>query len=734
MASKASRASRAPHVGAPAPPRAALAPGALVTGDFAMPAAAIFVGALVLRLIHLWQMRGTPYFATLLGDGRGYDQWAQRLATGDWVGTDVFYQAPLYPYFLGVIYAVAGHDLMAVRVVQAVLGSLAAILVAFAAARLVSRRAGIAAGVIVATYAPAIFFDGLIQKSVLDVFFVAVALAAIAGLATGEHDRKRLWFVLGVTLGALALTRENALVLVAVVSVWAWTGVAHARVTRAAALGLFAAGLAVVLAPVAVRNAAVGGGLYLTTSQFGPNFYIGNHAGADGSYTALKFGRGSPEYERLDATELAERAAGRTLTPGEVSSYWSGRAWDYIRSEPVAWVGLMARKTALLVNATETIDTESQESHAEWSWPLQVLGPVTHFGVLVPLALIGVWVTWADRRRLWVLYAMGLAFAAATIAFYVFARYRYPLVPLLAFFAAAGVVQLRRAWDSRPRTEAAAVVAAAVTAAVVCALPLVSATRSRAITETNLGVAMHEDGRLTDAVSRYRRALEIQPDYVPAFNNLGVTLRAQGKVDDAIRTYTDGLRMRDDYPDLHYNLANALLAVNRWDEAAEHLRKATAGTPDSAGAHNNLGTALAGKGQLTEAAVEFGVAVALDPTSSKAHRNLGNVLSGLGRPDEARTHLTQAVTLAPGDAEAHYDLGVFLLERDQTAAAASEFTAAIQARPGYAEAHNNLGIALGSQGALDRAVAQFEEALRLQPGFEDAARNLETAKRARRSP
>ena len=80
-----------------------------------------------------------PYFSTLMGDARGYDQWAQRLAGGDWIGTDVFYQAPLYPYFLGLVYAVAGHDLMAVRLVQAVLGSLSAVLVGYAAARLVSR-------------------------------------------------------------------------------------------------------------------------------------------------------------------------------------------------------------------------------------------------------------------------------------------------------------------------------------------------------------------------------------------------------------------------------------------------------------------------------------------------------------------------------------------------------------------------------------------------------------------
>ena len=78
--------------------------------------------------------------------------------------------------------------------------------------------------------------------------------------------------------------------------------------------------------------------MYLTTSQFGPNFYIGNNAGADGTYAALRFGRGSPEFERLDATELAERAAGRTLTPAEVSRYWTGRAIGFITSQPGAWL------------------------------------------------------------------------------------------------------------------------------------------------------------------------------------------------------------------------------------------------------------------------------------------------------------------------------------------------------------------------------------------------------------
>ena len=122
------------------------------------------------------------------------------------------------------------------------------------------------------------------------------------------------------------------------------------------------AGLAIVLLPVAARNAYVGGGFYVTTSQFGPNFYIGNNPNADGTYQSLRFGRGAPEYERQDATDLAERALGRRLTPAEVSGYWTDKALAFVTAKPGAWLALTGRKIALLWNATEMLDTESQEA------------------------------------------------------------------------------------------------------------------------------------------------------------------------------------------------------------------------------------------------------------------------------------------------------------------------------------------------------------------------------------
>jgi len=713
-------------------------------------AVSIFAVAFAVRLLHVMLIRSAPFFTVLMGDSHGYDEWAQRIAGGEWLGREVFYQAPLYPYLLGSIYAIAGRHLLLVRIVQIVIGSASCALLGLAVARLLSRRAGIVAGLMLALYAPAIFFDGILQKSVLDVFFVCLALWLIAKLSTAERAetaekksslrsprslRLNLWLFLGLTMGGLALTRENALVFIAVLLAWSLVGVDRARpdverrtthVDRLRGAAVFLAGIAIVLVPVAARNAYVGGGFYLTTSQFGPNFYIGNNPSADGTYQPLRFGRGAPEYERQDATELAETALGRKLSPAEVSSFWVDKALEFITSRPGAWLKLMARKFALLANATEMLDTESQEAHAEWSWPLRIGGWFGHFGVLVPLAVLGLVLTWPLQSRLRVVYAMTIAYAASVVVFYVFARYRYPLVPLLIVFAAGGLVRAadalaRRRWHLTP-----ALPAAVVLAAVFANWPILSATLMRAITETNLAVALQAEGRIDEAIDHYQRAIALQPEYAPAYNNLGAALHAKGRHDEAIATYQQALRLRPDFPLAHYNLANALNDAGRPREAVEHFRIALQTISGSADVHNNLGIALMGEGKADDAIAEFRVAVQLEPESAASRRNLANALESVNRYDEAINEFGRAARLDP-TGSAHYDLGILLLELDRTEEAIAAFRAALKLAPRSVEAHNNLGIALGIQGRLDEAIDHFQQALAIKPDFEDARRNLTLA-------
>ncbi|MBI5363400.1 MAG: glycosyltransferase family 39 protein, partial [Planctomycetes bacterium] len=278
-----------------------------------IPFVAIVALAFLVRFVFLLEARGVPLFHAPVVDAKSYWDWSERIVAGDWVGDQVFYQAPLYPYFLACVKLVVGSDLWNVRLVQIALGALACGVLFLAGRELLSRRAGVVAGVILALYAPAIFFDALIQKANLGLVWTTLLLFALARVQRSASLARLV--LVGVFLGLLMLTREESLLLVPVLAAWIVLFAARGQplARRGALFGAFALGLALVLTPVAARNAKVGGEFVLTTSQAGTNFYIGNGPAATGLYVPLRPGRSDTAYERVDAVELAEAARGQPL-------------------------------------------------------------------------------------------------------------------------------------------------------------------------------------------------------------------------------------------------------------------------------------------------------------------------------------------------------------------------------------------------------------------------------------
>jgi tetratricopeptide (TPR) repeat protein len=231
--------------------------GGAAPAPFGARLAVVFLLGLLVRLVYLWELREADVSYVLVGDAHVYHAWARRIAGGAWLGDAVFYQAPLYPYFLALLYTLAGPSLLVVRFVQAILGAAACAWLALGGRAFFGERVGLIAGTLLAGYAPAVFFDGLIQKSVLDLFLLTALLAVL-----GRGRRRRPvalpggWpLAAGLLLGLLVLTRENALVLIPVVAGWLLGAFPAATLRRRlGALAGFGLGAAVVLGPVVARN------------------------------------------------------------------------------------------------------------------------------------------------------------------------------------------------------------------------------------------------------------------------------------------------------------------------------------------------------------------------------------------------------------------------------------------------------------------------------------------------
>lgn len=552
-----------------------------------------------------------------MGDAVAYDAWAREIAGGDWLGHEVFFQAPLYPYFMATVYSLFARSPLVLKLVQLLIGATSCVLLARAGRSFFSRETGLLAGALLAIYPVAVFYDGAIQKSVLDSFFVC-ALLAIAGRLR-ERAAGRWWFMAGVALGLFALTRENALVFLPVLLVWLWVAWRReARRNRLRWTGFLWLGLMVPLLPVAWRNHSLGGGLQPTTSQFGYNFYLGNNRNADGFFNALIWGHANVKFEKSDAVALAEQAAGRALSPGEVSHYWTMRTVSDIRESPARWLRLLGRKWLLVWNVAEVGDTDDPCTYGEWSPLLRMLFRVFHFGVLVPLAMLGVCLTWPRRGELWLLHAMTLAFAASVSVFCLYSRYRFPLAPFLLLFMSAGLANLVLSVREKlvSRIFLGAVVATA--AALICNRAMVNADETRGVTHYNIAVNLvAQQGDLERAIRHYAESVRLKPDFAVAHHNLGALLTAQGRMDEAIPELRAALRLRPDYPEAESNLGAALAGQGKLDEALTHFAAAVRLDPDYADAHCNLAVLLAKQGNIAEAISHAQAAVKLNPQSER---------------------------------------------------------------------------------------------------------------------
>jgi Tfp pilus assembly protein PilF len=663
--------------------------------------------AFALRLAYLIELRHTPFFDQLILDLAAYDSWAQDIARGDWSGSEVFYQDPLYPYFLAILYWVLGHRLTFVYLIQIVLGVITCYLVYWIGRRVFSPVAGLLAAGIAATYKPWIFYDVQIEKSFLAVFLICASCALLL---------RGAWLLAGLALGLAVLVRGNYLLLLPFVL----SGILFlsdndtysVRIRRAMSYGL---GVASILTVTLVRNFTVAGDWVLTTSQVGQNFFIGNNPeNLTGMYRPPEFVRSDPKFERLDFAREAERLAGRRLKPSEVSTFWFNRAVEFIAARPVDFLKLLAQKTALFWNYYEIPDNLDSYFFERYSRVMRLWLP--GFGVVAPLGALGMVLCLPQWRRLWPLYFFAAGYFLSIIFFYIFARYRLPVVPFMMVFAGQAIYQLY-SWIRRRNVRQLLYSAALLLLFTMGVhLPLVNAYNPAAV--NNLGAVLLRMGKIEEAESLFRQVIARRPDFADGRNNLGVTLLRKGDIAQGLDQIREAIRLKPRHPNSYVNLGQALLLQQDTGGAMDAFVTAIRLDPASAEAAAGLGLVHRANGDQAAALEAFRKALDLDPQSGEIHNNLAIVLLARGEPAEALKHFDAAIQSRPGFSEAHYNRGICLERLGKKEEAAAAYRAALAARSDYAEAYNNLGNLLAESGDRRGAVEAYENFLRYWRGDE----------------
>ena len=266
--------------------------------------------------------RGLVYDADVL-DGQG----------------DPFGRSPGYPAFLAAVGGgrdVATEVPTSVKAAQALVGALGVLIAAVLAGRLAGPRAARAAAVIAAIYPPLVT---VAARAFSEALFWPLSLAVVWSFDRALEDGARApWraLVCGVLAGATVLVRPAVIFFLPLALIWfVWRR--RPQLALACAIGATLA-----IGPWSVRNYAHYGRFVLVASEGGVTFWTGNHplAVGDGDLAA------NPSLARA---KQALRAGHPGVTEEQMEPVYYREAFDWIRSHPVAWLRLEARKLFYLV-------------------------------------------------------------------------------------------------------------------------------------------------------------------------------------------------------------------------------------------------------------------------------------------------------------------------------------------------------------------------------------------------
>ncbi len=602
----------------------------------------IFGLAVLVRVIYLVQARqNDPLFFSPQMDGLYHHQWALAILSKREFIADAYFRAPLYPFFLALLYKVFGVHLFIVRMAQAVLGSCSCAVLYSLGKKVFDQKSSFYAGMLMAVYPLFIYFDGELLIPVLLVFLLLVGFLFLYW----SESKKGVLVLSGFFFGLAAVTRPNVLLFVAVLLVW--FVFKHRRKWWQKAVPFY---LAVVLpiVPVTIRNYLKSRSFVPIAWQAGTNFYIGNNEYSDGTTAIVPGTRGTWWGGYNDVKRIAEIESGRSLKGTEIDRFWLKKGLEFWASQPGKAVALTLRKVYLWFSGYEVSNNRDLyffKRYTGLDW-LLFATPLLKFpfGLVLPFALAGIYLTRRGWRRLLPVYLFMGAYAVSFIPFFVTARYRLPVVPFYLLFAVAGL----RGWAKVSFRERVIASGIFFLALVIFNLNLAGTGRVADPAQNHFvaGTGYYQKGWLKEAEKEVDRALML--DSATNILSLKATmLLEQNRIDEAKRIAEAAVRLHPDEADAYGVAGNVFANAGDLPQAESLFRRVVELDPYGVEAWNNLGNINLTKKDLAQARFCYEQALKINPTFTMALFHLGLVYYYEGKTDSAHFYWQEVLRLDP---------------------------------------------------------------------------------------
>ncbi len=400
----------------------------------------LFLGLIFKGIYLYFYALNNPYYSIVSMDSAVYLNWAQVILEEGWLGTEIFYRAPFYPYLLSIIFWFAPNNLLAVYIMQLGMSICSVVLIYSIGKRIYCERADLIAAGFSLVYSPLTFFETKILPTITGIFR---GLLSSYFLTRAEQEKKwYYWMGVAATLGVAAICRPNYLLMIPLIIFGIL--VVHRKQLRETPIPI----LILILVPSAIigtvtpRNYVVGKDFVLISANAGITFAQGNNPWARGSIAVIPGFSGEVTNQRHEETQIAERVTGRKLKPSEVNTFWFKWGLTFIQKKPLEYLRLLLYKGAILFNNHELgsnylLDVDKVVT----PWLRLAFLP---FGFIMAWAVIGFARIFLERPAALALIAAFIGSFLTAMIFYANSRYRMTLLPPAIIMAGGGLDYLGR--------------------------------------------------------------------------------------------------------------------------------------------------------------------------------------------------------------------------------------------------------------------------------------------------
>lgn len=669
----------------------------------------LLAAATFVRLLYLQQYASLPDWHQLTVDNYYHLHWAQRIADGDILGGTTYFRAPLYVYLLSVVIALFGDAFWTLRLFGLLIGVASVGMTYVLARSFLNRNLSLVAAFIHAIYPTAVYFDGELLLDPL--FTLLVQLALWRTLRWWEDQSIRGAFWCGIFWGLASITRPTALVLAAalVIAILIWKSAWRIRFRPALAM---VAGLFLCVAPITIRNLVVADDPVLIASQGGINFFIGNNSHADGISAVLPqpFGH---NWQIADISYVAEVKEGKPLSPGQVSDYWSGQAYQWILHNPLDWISLTLKKLYYSISDREISNNRDMDAFFA-KIPFLGSHPLS-FAWIFALGLVGAIAGWSVSAPTRILSLTVLLFILANSLFFVNSRFRLPEIPLLIILSISALAWILR--DRNYRTRHGLIgLAAAIALFLFSFLPVVSFPAGSDVTGlASQGIFHYRQGEYQRAIQIGHQILDRDPTFPEANLNIGAAWFRLGNGDSAKYYFERERGLYPGRPRAYTNLASYYLVNHQYDSSYIKLNRALLLRPYDLSANTLLIRTAAADNSVDEKELTGYLISTLNETDSNLVIMLESAKAASGRQlyPVAEQLLRTSLSTAPPP-----------VETDDLAFDEAYPYTPVRLRRLRAQTHYELGFVLGQTGRFEESITESRQAIALDSLLSAAYVNL----------